>query len=115
MSNIIWLNYNQVVTINKLVIEKDGGMNGVRNIQLLLSALDRPKNVNHYNQENDLYVLSKIYAEAICSNHAFYDGNKRTAFMAMDLFLYENGIELKKESGNEYVDLVLSYTKKGKY
>lgn len=54
------------------------------------SALQRPRN-RHHEGETDLCVLAATYAVSIASNHPFVDGNKRTAYHAMILFLALNG------------------------
>ena len=48
---------------------------------------------------------SPIYAEGLARNHAFVDGNKRTAFITADIFLYKNSWLLDRESANEQTEL----------
>jgi len=57
------------------------------------SALSRPLNLDAYG-EPDACALAASYAVALAKNHPFIDGNKRTAFVAMELFLMLNGHEL---------------------
>lgn len=57
---------------------------------MLESALTRPAQKYHYG-ENDLFVLAAAYLFGLAKNHPFVDGNKRTAWVAADLFLYFNG------------------------
>ena len=61
---------------------------------LLESALARPPNRAGYG-DPDIAELAGLYAIAIARNHPFVDGNKRTAFGAMVLFLSLNGLELE--------------------
>lgn len=63
---------------------------------LLESAVTAPLNLYHYDGENSLLRLAAHLAHAIAKNHAFVDGNKRTATIAFLEFLYMNslGIEL---------------------
>jgi death-on-curing protein len=61
---------------------------------LLDSALSRPINRSAYEGVDDLLELAATYAVAVSANHAFVDGNKRTAFMAMGQFLIDNGVTL---------------------
>jgi death-on-curing protein len=62
---------------------------------LLESALDRPKNRYYYDPTADLAVLGAAYAVGIAKNHAFVDGNKRTAFQVMYTFLGVNGLRIE--------------------
>jgi death-on-curing protein len=71
-----------------------GGAEGVRDAGLLDSALMRPINHFQYEGVDDLPILAAVYAHAISSNHPFTDGNKRTAFQALTLFLRLNGMRL---------------------
>jgi death-on-curing protein len=72
-----------------------GGPEGVRDLGLLESALDRPKNLFAYSEQNlSLARLAASYAKGIVANHPFVDGNKRTAFTVSVTFLKLNGLEL---------------------
>ena len=55
----------------------------------------RSQNKHYYDRTEDLIELGAAYAEAISGNHPFFDGNKRTAFFAMAVFLELNGLTLK--------------------
>jgi death-on-curing protein len=70
-----------------------GGADGIRVVALLESALGRPLNKLAYG-ESDLAALAAAYGFGIARNHPFVDGNKRTAFASMIVFLGLNGIEL---------------------
>ncbi|KAK2758248.1 hypothetical protein FQN54_004093 [Arachnomyces sp. PD_36] len=63
---------------------------------MLDSALHSPRNMNHYANQNDIFQLAANLSEKIMKNHAFQDGNKRTALLAADMFLKENGYYLQK-------------------
>lgn len=89
------------------VIDIAGGASGVRDTELLASALARPKNQFAYG-ETDLFLLAATYAEGIATNHAFIDGNKRTAFFAALSFLEENGFKLRSAAGTEHADLMVN-------
>ena len=58
---------------------------------MLRSALERPINRWRYEQA-ELAELASAYAFGPAKNHAFVDGNKRIAFMAMMTFLIKNGV-----------------------
>ena len=70
-----------VLALHDRAVAMFGGLPGVRDAGLLDSALARPMNVFGYAPEGtvDLYDLAAAYAFAIAKNHAFHDGNKRTA------------------------------------
>src|SRR5712692_5543398 len=69
-----------------------GGAEGVRDLGLLESALARPLNKLAYGETN-LAALAAAYAFGIARNHPFVDGNKRTAFASIIVFLGLNGID----------------------
>lgn len=73
-----------------------GGVSGVKNEGLLDSALDRPANKVAYAEPpgSDLFDLAAAYAFGLASNHAFHDGNKRTAWSCCVMFLDINGRRL---------------------
>ena len=88
-----WLNVQIVCAIQAEQIAVYGGAAGVRDAGLLASALDRRRNQWAYG-ETGLHALAAAYAFGIAKNHPFVDGNKRTAFVAVELFLALNGWNL---------------------
>ncbi len=74
-------------------IAEHGGAAGLRDEGLLESALARPLNLAAYG-EPDLAELAAAYGVGLAKNHAFVDGNKRVAFLAVGLFLALNGHRL---------------------
>lgn len=86
-----WLTYDQVIAVHSRQLRRFGGAPGLRDEGLLRSALERPANKWHY-EEPDLPTLAAAYAFGLAKNHAFVDGNKRIAFMALVVFLRRNGI-----------------------
>lgn len=85
-------------------MQEHGGSPGVRDEGLLDSALNRARNKFHYGEGN-LAVLAAAYAFGIAKNHGFLDGNKRTAFQTMYLFLGLNGHDLDAPEA-EVVDVM---------
>jgi len=79
--------------VHAALLREHGGSAGVRDQGLLDSALNRARNKWAYG-EQDLAVLAAAYAFGIAKNHAFVDGNKRSAFTAAALFLALNGFDL---------------------
>lgn len=87
----VWLSRNLVLAIHDEQIAEHGGGAGLRDAGLLESVLARPLNLTSYG-EPDTVELGATYALAIARNHPFIDGNKRTAYVALELFLALNGI-----------------------
>jgi death-on-curing protein len=90
----LWMEEELLVRLHDEVLRETGGASGIRDINLLRSALARPLNRYAYDGVTDLIELAATYAVAISGNHPFVDGNKRAAFMALGLFLDDNGLEL---------------------
>ncbi len=88
-----WLSRDIVLTIHSEQIALYGGASGVRNEGLLDTALARPRILWAHGSRN-LVELGAAYAAGIVRNHAFVDGNKRTAFLAMHTFLVRNTLEV---------------------
>jgi death on curing protein len=86
-----WLTYEQVLAIHARQLRRFGGASGLRDESLLRSALERPVNKWQYEQA-DSAMLAAAYAFGLAKNHAFVDGNKRVAFIAMVVFLRKNGV-----------------------
>jgi death on curing protein len=91
-----WLGLDLILAIHRLQIERYGGIHGVRDHGLLESALARPQHLWHYGTAT-IPQLAALYAVGIAKNHAFLDGNKRTAFVASILFLEENGYRFQAD------------------
>jgi death-on-curing protein len=88
-----WVAQPTVLAIHDEQLAQHGGLVGVRDPGMLESALARPMNLAAYG-EPDVYDLAAAYAFGIARNHAFIDGNKRTAFVVAAVFLLDNGVEL---------------------
>jgi death-on-curing protein len=72
-------------------LAEHGGSEGIRDESLLDSALAKPLNVFAYADAPDIFRLAASYAFGIARNHAFVDGNKRTAMVVSLGFLDLNG------------------------
>lgn len=90
----IWVADSVVYAIHEEQLAEHGGIAGVRDEGLLSSALARPQNSAAYGENPDAAALAAAYAFGIARNHPFLDGNKRTAFVVMELFLNLNGMNL---------------------
>ena len=88
-----WIDRRALDLLHDESIAEHGGASGVRDGGLLESALARPKNLLAYG-EPDVAALAAAYAFGLAKNHAFVDGNKRAAFLAVGMFLSINGWKL---------------------
>ena len=93
-----WFTYEQAVAAHSLQLRRYGGAAGLRDEGVLRAALERPVNKWHYDKA-ELPELAAAYAFGIAKNHAFVDGNKRIAFIAMVAFLRKNGVVFKPDQG----------------
>jgi death-on-curing protein len=89
----IWLSPELVIAIHDEQLKEFGGAQGLRDAGALESAIARPLNQYHYGN-TDLSALAAAYGFGVARNHAFVDGNKRTAFLCIVTFLGLNDIEL---------------------
>jgi death-on-curing protein len=88
-----WLNRKVLLLLHDESLAEHGGASGLRDEGLLDSALARPLNLALYEQP-DVASLAASYGVGLAKNHAFVDGNKRAAFLAIGLFLMVNGFRL---------------------
>lgn len=89
-----WVSRAVVDAIHADQIRQHGGAVGMRDDMALHSALDRAPNRWQLAPRSDLAELAAAYAAGIARNHPFVDGNKRTAFQTMFVFLGLNGLRL---------------------
>ena len=90
---IRWIAESVAIAVHEEQLAEHGGPIGVRDVGLLQSALNRPRNLAGYGKP-DLAALAAAYGHGIVRNHPFVDGNKRTALVITELFLLLNGAEL---------------------
>ena len=103
----VWIKQDTILAIHDSQILEHGGQAGIRDMNLLESALARPVNKSKY---GDVSVadLAAAYSFGIARNHPFLDGNKRTAFVAAELFLALNGYEFTADDATcvtKFLDL----------
>ena len=90
----VHLGIDIVREIHAEAIKQFGGLNGVRDENLLASAVLTPQSsFGGKSPYADIREIAAAYLFYICNNHPFLDGNKRTAMMAAIVFLRLNGIE----------------------
>ena len=85
-----WIDRAVLIAVNEMQLAEHGGGAGLRDANLLESALSRPLNLTAYG-EPDVCALAAAYGYGISRNHAFIDGNEHTALVATELFLRLNG------------------------
>jgi death on curing protein len=95
-----WVADSVVLAIHEAQLAEHGGIAGIRDEGLLSSALARPQNVLAYSESPDAAGLAAAYAFGIARNHPFLDGNERTAFVVMELFLSLNGWALEADDSD---------------
>jgi death-on-curing protein len=89
-----WLEIDIVIDFHAEQLALFGGPDGIRDRGLLESAMARPINKFAYG-ETDLPALAAAYGFGIARNHAFVDGNKRTALASIIVFLNLNKLDLE--------------------
>ena len=90
-----WVVESVALAIHEAQLAEHGGMVGICDEGLFLSAMARPQNVAAYAERPDAADLAAAYGFGLARNHPFLDGNKRTAFVVMELFLSLNGWALE--------------------
>lgn len=93
MKQPVWVLKSVVLAVQEELLFEHGGLAGIRDENLLDSALARPKQLASYGKP-DLFILAAAYVSGIIRNHPFLDGNKRTAFVTGTIFLERNGKRL---------------------
>jgi death-on-curing protein len=95
--------FKKVEQLHRILIDKFGGSHGIRDRAALESALARPFQTF---DGKELYasVLEKSASliESILINHPFIDGNKRTGYTLLRLFLIQNEIDITASQDNKY-------------
>ncbi|MDP6788394.1 MAG: type II toxin-antitoxin system death-on-curing family toxin [Rhodospirillales bacterium] len=90
MKEPIWLLTDAIVAVQSTLIAEHGGLSGVRDPDLLESALAQARTRYAYDPETTLFDLAAAYAFGLARSHPFLDGNKRIAITAVAMFLGVN-------------------------
>jgi death on curing protein len=101
-----WISTAIATAIHDEAIYEFGGLAGIRDMELLDGALDRPRNLLAYEPGASVFRLAAALCVGIAKNHPFNDGNKRTALLVTRAFLYLNAQELEPSQANEVTTLV---------
>lgn len=89
-----WISRIVIDAIHHDQLREHGGLPGIRDENVLESALARPLQKWHYADRTDVPMLAAAYAFGLVKNHPYRDGNKRVGFLAMATFLGMNGRDL---------------------
>ena len=96
---IRYLSVEQVLFIHARLVVETGGEHGLLDLGLLQSAVVRPQaTINGADLSPDVFSKAAALLERLVANHAFIDGNKRTAITSTGLFLRINGYRLKADN-----------------
>ena len=90
-----YLSPEQLLFLHARLVNETGGSHGVRDLNMLLSALGRPQaSYNDRDLYPDLHAKAAALMDSLIRNHPFWDGNKRTGIAAAAMFLRLNGFQL---------------------
>lgn len=93
---MIYLTPEQILFLHDRLVAETGGSHGVRDLNLLLSAVSRPRaSFDDRDLYPDLFTKAAALMDSLTNNHPFVDGNKRTGIAAAALFLQANGYHLQ--------------------
>jgi death-on-curing protein len=107
VSEPTWINLRVIQAFHDRKINEHGGLPWLRDERLLLSALSRPENAYHCSDPKpDAAELAAAYGFGFAKNHPFNDANKRTALIAMRLFLKINGYDLAASPADKYKTII---------
>lgn len=105
---MIWVTVDDVIAIHSRVIEKSGGLDGLRDRNILESAVSAPLQSFGGKElfPTDLEKIARV-GFGLAANHAFLDGNKRIGAMVVQLLLKWNGYVLQLRQG-ELADMFIA-------
>ena len=107
MTEPIWINLRVIKAFQDRQINEYGGLPGFRDERLRLSALSRSEKAFHYSDPKpDVAELAAAYGFGLSKNHLFNDANKRTALIAIRLFLKLNGYDLAVSPEDKYTTII---------
>jgi death on curing protein len=97
------ISLEEVERLHSILIDRFGGSRGIRDKEALVSALSRPFQTfdNKELHENPIQKAAALL-ESILVNHPFLDGNKRTGYALLRLFLLQSGYDITASQENKY-------------
>lgn len=103
MSSFIYLTLEEVLALHEISIKEFGGSQGIRDLGLLESAVMQPQqSFGGADLYESLWDKASALCYSLCKNHPFIDGNKRTAALAMLVFIDLNDLEVIVPKGAIY-------------
>ena len=92
---MIYLSAEQLLFLHARLVDETGGSHGVRDLNMLLSALGRP-GASYDNRDlyPNIYTKAAALMDSLIRNHPFLDGKERTGIAAVAIFLRMNGYQL---------------------
>ena len=107
MMQPVWINLRVIKAFHDRQIIEHGGLPDLRDEGLLISALSRPQNLYNYSDPKpDISDLVAAYAFGLSKNHPFNDANKRTALIALRLFLKLKKYDLAANAHEKYTVII---------
>jgi death-on-curing protein len=104
---IVWIGRRLALAIHDRQLAEHGGSSGVRDENLLESALARPRQLRHYSDPPpDLADLAASLASGLARNRPFVDDNKRTATVVCETFIELNGAQLVAEDAELFLKIL---------
>jgi death-on-curing protein len=97
----------EAIKIQGILIDRFGGASGIRDKNLLESALSRPyQTFDKKDLHNSPVERAAAIIESIVINHPFLDGNKRFGYVAMRLILMESGLDIEVSEEEKYLFVI---------
>jgi len=104
----LFLDLDHIMRLHCSLIEQYGGIEGIRDVGLLDSAVSMPQTAyDGQYMHGDIFEMAAAYLYHIVQDHPFFDGNKRTSAAAAIVFLAINDIQIDNDEEG-LVELTLS-------
>lgn len=100
--SVRFVSLRAVMALHRESLAEHGGLDGLRDEGLLVSALARCVHRASYEPDSSMQQLAAALAFGIARNHPFNDGNKRAALVASFLFLELNGWKVVASQADAY-------------
>ena len=97
-----WISVSAAMAAHSETVAEFGGSAELRDLGLLESALDRPRNLYAYGEDPSIFEMAAASCAGIVKNHPFVDGNKRAGILAAVMFLDVNGYALRPNEAEAY-------------
>ena len=104
----VFLSLSEVLEIHQDQVVRYGGGAGIRDMELLKSALGMPSaTYGGRFLHTDIYEMAAAYLFHLVKNHPFIDGNKRVGAVTTLVFLYLNGFDFDAPE-DDFSEMVLA-------